>query len=599
MQCAALFGHCFSRSVVVGGLGIMLNSAASAAGPELWFYNQTNLAVQANVDATKALIDRASASGYSYMLLADTKLNYDGNPALNSIWDPNWGYYTKLASVINYGKSKRIEVVPGALDVGRAENWLLNLGNQNWAEGQPVRGATYTVAPDGNSLIFAPQNPSLTNMSFESGSTGWSLDAGRASIDSSVAYSGSSSLKISAGGARGYGIQTISVQPNRQYHVSFYAKTASLNGELMAKIYDPSVGRFREFHEEDSAMGHAATQNWTRYDYVFNSAQSTSVQLRLGSWGSTSGTMWFDSVNVEEIGLHNIVRNSQSPLKLYRPDGTVLSEGTDVNPIQEPYSLGSGMTFRLYRTPLTPTIPAGSSLHPGDTVKIDYDAVQPIYDGQYGVSLSEPAVKTYYANVITELRKSFAPGSGIMMLGYDEIRHGNSSTGNVAAGLTAGQLLADNFKDVYDIIRAQDPNAPLYTWSDMFDPFHNARDKFYLWDGDLAGSWNGLPADVTIFNWNAGNPDSLKFFSDRGNQQLIAGYYDQWWDPYGAGLGDALKAVGVNGVRGAMYTPWWSGFDGLEAYADGVRAGWVDVPEPSMLALVVAGLPLLMRRRPR
>ena len=599
MRCGGIMRGYFGHCVMAGSFSLALSTAASAAGPELWFYNQTNLAVQANVDTTKALIDRASAAGYSNMLLADTKLNYDGDPALHSIWDPSWGYYSKLSDVISYGKSKGIQVIPGTLDVGRAENWLLNLGNQNWAEGQPVRGATYTVAADGKSLVFAPQNPALTNTSFESGSTGWSLDAGRASIDASVGYSGSSSLKISGGGARGYGIQTVNVQPNRQYHVSFYAKTDSLNGELMAKIYDPSVGRFREFHEEDSAMAHAATQGWTKYDYVFNSAQSTQVQLRLGSWGATTGSMWFDNVSVQEIGLHNVVRNSQSPLKLYRPDGTPLSEGTDVASIQEPWAPGTGMTYRLYRTPLTPAIPAGSSLLPGDTVKIDYDAVQPIYDGQYGASLSEPGVKTYYANTITELRKSFAPGTGIMMLGYDEIRHGNSSTGNESAGLTGGQLLAKNFKEVYDIIRAQDPNAPLFTWSDMFDPYHNATDKFYLWNGDLAGSWEGLPADVTIFNWNAGNPNSLKFFSDRGNQQLIAGYYDQWWDPYGAGLGDAQKAAGVAGVRGAMYTQWGSGFDGLEAYADGVRAGWVEVPEPGMLGLVIVGIPMLLRRRPR
>ena len=38
----------------------------------------------ANVTTTKGLIDRASAAGYKYMMLADTKLSYDGDPDLRN-----------------------------------------------------------------------------------------------------------------------------------------------------------------------------------------------------------------------------------------------------------------------------------------------------------------------------------------------------------------------------------------------------------------------------------------------------------------------------------------------------------------------------------
>ena len=34
--------------------------------------------------------------------------------------------------------------------------------------------------------------------------------------------------------------------------------------------------------------------------------------------------------------------------------------------------------------------------------------------------------------------------------------------------------------------------GPLYIWSDMFDPGHNAHDHFYEVEGTIAGSWIGL-----------------------------------------------------------------------------------------------------------
>ena len=551
-------------------------TARADSGPQLWFYDQTNLAVAANVTATENLINRASAAGvgYRYMMLSDTKLAYDGDTSINSIWDPNWGYYNNLHQVITYAAAHGITVVPSAFDLGRADNWLLPRVDENLAEGLQVKGATFTVAPDGRSLIFDPQNPAISNTSFASGSSGWSLDPGRASIDASLGHTDSDSLKISAGGGRGFGIQTFAVQPHRQYHVSYSVNEQNFGGDLLAKIYDPAAGRYRESNEGNSSLNYDTAQGgWQRKNYVFNSGNSTSVQLRLGSWGPTTGTVWFDDVSVQETALHNVVRNSSSPLTVYSGN-TVFTEGADFNPIRDAYSKLTGMTYKLYRTPLTPTLPAGSRLTPGQTVQIDYDAAQPVYDEQYGASLTDPAVKQYYARNIAELRKSFAPGTGYMLGGFDELRQGASSTGEKASGLTGGQLLANHFKASYDIVRAQDPTAPIYTWSDMFDPNHNAVNNYYLWDSTVAGSWQGLPRDVTIFNWNLGNLNtSLKFFAGLGNPQIIAGYYDAA-DGAAAATSEVQAAAGVRGVRGLMYTTWGNNYDQLEAFAQSARAAW-------------------------
>jgi hypothetical protein len=100
-------------------------------------------------------------------------------------------------------------------------------------------------------------------------------------------------------------------------------------------------------------------------------------------------------------------------------------------------------------------------------------------------------------------------------------------------------------------------------WSDMFDPNHNAVKDYYLVNGTLAGSWEGLDRSVWIANWNGGKAKaSLEFFARRGHPQVLAGYYDSdnnfaTWD---------AAARGVTGVTGFMYTTWQNRYDDLEKY---------------------------------
>ncbi len=70
-------------------------------------------------------------------------------------------------------------------------------------------------------------------------------------------------------------------------------------------------------------------------------------------------------------------------------------------------------------------------------------------------------------------------------------------------------------------------SSQIYVWSDMFDPHHNAHDNYYLVNGDISGSWNGLPCDTIVMNWNLGNLNtSLTWFANLGINQIVAGYYD-------------------------------------------------------------------------
>ena len=97
----------------------------------------------------------------------------------------------------------------------------------------------------------------------------------------------------------------------------------------------------------------------------------------------------------------------------------------------------------------------------------------------------------------------------------------------------------------------------------MFDPNHNAVNTYYLVNGTLAGSWEGLDSKVIIANWNGGKAkESLAFFAGRGNRQLIAGYYDsddnfKTWD---------VAARSTHDIYGFMYTTWQNKYEDLGRY---------------------------------
>jgi hypothetical protein len=149
-------------------------------------------------------------------------------------------------------------------------------------------------------------------------------------------------------------------------------------------------------------------------------------------------------------------------------------------------------------------------------------------------------------------------------MSHDEIRVLNWCDACRRRHLDAGAILADNVKTCVQILREINPGGRIYVWSDMFDPHHNAHKDYYLVRGDLSGSWKGLDQEVIILNWNFDKRnESLKWFADRGQRQIIAGYYDAGVDQVRAWL-DSAK--GVKGVLGVMYTTWQGNHEDLEQF---------------------------------
>jgi hypothetical protein len=187
-----------------------------------------------------------------------------------------------------------------------------------------------------------------------------------------------------------------------------------------------------------------------------------------------------------------------------------------------------------------------------------------IYEGQVMCCISEP--KTWTVLEDQAKRMQAAWGAKAYMMGFDEIRALGWDRSCEKKRMTPGALIGEAAKRCRKLIAG----STAYVWSDMFDPHHNAvaRD-YYLVKGDLRGSWEGLPKDVVVVNWNFDKrAESLKFFAKEGHRQVIAGYYDA--DP--AQITKWLDAAkGVEGVEGVMYTTWRGNYADLERFAELVR----------------------------
>jgi len=536
---------------------------------ELWYQQHSYLTSPQAVQQVEATISQAAAAGYTGVALWDSSLNVVNLPSWN---------LTYLQQVIAFAQSKGMKVMPAVFPYGYS-NDILNQ-NPNLAEGQHVAGTRFQVNSAGNALNLINGFPGFQNPGFESGQTEWFSywDAG-VTLDTNTAHSGSASGLISNPPMNARFYQQVNVTPWRQYHFRIWAKTQGFTNTPAVYIMDSNDWDAQRLN---APLPTAQTQDWTAYDFTLNSASSTSLSILLGEWGGASGNLWVDDILLEETGLTYVIRRGGTPLKVYDPNNpsTVFNEGSDFNAISDPEVAPGGFGDH-WHTPPTVTLPSGTSLRPGQVVAMDYYAVVPIYGSQVGMCLTDPDVLSYLQANATALSTLFPAGSPYQF-GYDEMRHMNSCALCKQKNMTAGQLLAWNVQQSVSMFQNVAPSSPLYFWSDMFDPTFNAHGDYYLVEGDITGSWAGLPANATILNWNLGNlANSMKFFAGqtpqqtRAFRQVIAGFYDPG-DNNGANAANSVmqQAMGIPGLAGVYYTTWVDNYSQLGAFAAAAKAAW-------------------------
>jgi hypothetical protein len=538
-----------------------------------WVYCSFNLQVDKSVDDLIALIERAKRDGYTGIVLADYKFQ-----VLYRV--PDY-YFRNVERVKAAAARAKIELIPAVFPIGYSNGILAQ--DPNLAEGLPVVDQPYVVK--NQVAVLNTQPPAqIKNGGLEATSgdkfTGfnWQDDPGITTFaDRSVRHQGRVACRFEPGkivnGKTSPNVrltQTIKLRPNTGYRFSCWVKTKDLapTGSFHLLVLGAgSGGRQLTFHEG----GLEPTQDWKHVEVVFNSLDQREANLYAGFWGAGKGQIWIDDLALEELALLNVLRRPGCPLTVKSADGKLTyEEGLDFEPVIDP-KLGhvpwEGEFEFDHAGPTIKTTPR-SRIKNGDSLRVSWYHPVITHGSQVMCCLSEPKLEKFLADQARRVNTLFHPKTFFMS--HDEIRVANWCLACQNQKKTPGQLLAANARRCASILKAVNPSARVAVWSDMFDPHHNAVDKYYLVNGSLKGSWEGLARDVLIANWNGGKAaESLKFFADRGHSQVIAGYYDgddltnfQQWDS---------AARHVKGVIGFMYTTWQTKYGLLERYGKAMR----------------------------
>ena len=559
-------------------LVLLISAAIVARGPtqsptmQLWYWHHSYLSNDHALETSKALVDHAAALGYNGVAIWDSNFNFISND-----WWPV-GSNSRLRELMNYAANKHMTVMATTGLFGLSNEVLE--ANPSWAEGIRVVGTEFQVNPTGRRLVLKNSFPGLANPSFEAGKTAW-FDTGDEGVGINVvAHTGKSSAVIVDAPANARLRQKIRLKPWRAYHLRLFFRSSHFHGSAAASVFEAGDKDKVRLYAPLEANG---THDWTQVDYMFNSQDSTEAYLYFGVWGGSSGVLWFDDIQIEETALVYVIRRAGTPLRVYDPrnPATIYKEGADFDPVGDPRMSSSRTPFTdVYHDPAPITLPGNTHLAAGQIVAVDSYSAFPI-PGLNGVSMcmTEPGVAKWIAKNARTLSQMVPSGGGVLV-GYDEIRQMNSCASCRAKNMTAGQLLAWSIGESTHVYHSALPASPLYTWSDMFDPYHNAHDHYSYVEGDLTGSWKGLSPDLRILNWNLENLNkSLVWFSGSdprqpiAHQQVIAGYYDTH-NGTAAARRELSQAAGVPGILGVMYTSWADDYSQLESYAKAAKAGW-------------------------
>ena len=530
--------RCAALCLAVLGVG---TRAICARPPELWLYCSRNLWVDKNIDELESLFHRAAKAGYTHILLTDSKFA--------KLDDMDARYFRNVERVKKLAVALHLEIVPALFPVGYSNDLLWH--DPNLIEALPVRDALYVVK--GGEGRLQPDPPVALKGGDFSDLKQWDWK------DDTVVADNGAALIRDPKGRNARLVQRIKVTPFRQYHLSLRVKTSGFQGTPEVKVL--AGNRTLNFNH----LGVKPAQDWTTHHVVFNSLENTEAGLYLGCWGGGTGSLWFDDAHLEEIGLLNLVRREGAPLAVKTDGGVALVEGRDFEKVVDPH-MGNkpwNGAYDIYHNP--PFIK--TSLPDGTRLRVSYYHVATVYDDQAMICPSEPRTVELLRDQARRMHAAW--GAKGYMMSHDEIRVLNWCDACQRRHLDAGAILADNVNTCIQILREVNPGGRIYVWSDMFDPHHNAHKEYYLVRGDLSGSWEGLDKDIVIVNWNFDKRnESLKWFADRGNRQLIAGYYDADPNQIRAWLD---SANGVSGVLGAMYTTWQNKYGDLEQFTSVVN----------------------------
>jgi hypothetical protein len=525
--------------------------------PYRWVYVSNSLRRDSDAANIKTIVKTASEHGLNGMVLSAGLDRLDKQPR---------DYFERLEQIKQACNQYNIEIIPIIFSVGYGGSILAY--DRNLAAGIPVKDALF-IAEGDLAGFEADPDVKIVNSGFEKYDgdrlTGYGFHdkPGEVSfVDRNIFKSGKVSLRFENFGKYEHGharvMQEIKVQPHRCYRLSCWVKTDQLEPKGSFRITILSSDG-RNLAPMDPRV--PTTTDWRKVVMGFNSLNYNTARVYIGAWGGKSGKFWIDDIQIEEVGLLNVLRRPGTPVTVRsEKTGTIYAEGKDFAQIKDPR-----LNFRFDHDPPVIKLLHTGRIKNGERLRVSYYHGIAINRGQVSACMSEPEVYEIWKKQADLIHKHLAPDKSLLSM--DEIRAGGSCMACKKRNITMAQILGDCITKQVEILRGVNPDSEVLIWSDMLDPNHNAHDNYYLVEGDFANSWNYVPKDLIILCWyyNKRN-ESLKFFSSLGFRTFAGAYYD----------GDTLEnprgwlkvMEQTPGACGIMYTTWQNKYELLAPFGD-------------------------------
>jgi hypothetical protein len=490
-------------------------AAAAAAEPKVlpkrWVYVSRSLRADRDVDDIRQIVQTASEHGLNGMLFAGGFDRMDLQPP---------EYFERLKKVKEACDKLGVEIVPTGFNVGYGGALMAH--DRHLAAGLPVKDALFVAR--GGEARFEPDSPAAP----------------------------------AAGVFEGRAEQVVAVKPYRSYRLRVRVRAEGAAPGALLGIR-ALAGDKRNLCFFEGRL--AASPDWREVTTGFNSWYADKVTLSVGAAEGKFQKLSIDGLRIEEVGLVNVVRRQGTPVRVRgEQSGTVYEEGRDFDPILDPK-----MDFRFdHDSPSIKLLPA-TRIRDGEKLRVDYYHGTTIYRDQVGACMSDPKVMEIWRKQFPLVEKHVAPKTYLLAL--DEVRVGGFCESCRGRNKSMAAMLGEYATDLHAMIRQVNPKAEIFVWSDMFDPNHNSRPKYYLVDGDYTGSWEYLPKDMQIACWYFERRRlSLDHFSKLGFKTLAGSYYDADDLKNPEGWLEALDQT--PGAVGIMYTTWQNKYKLLAPFGD-------------------------------
>ncbi|MEM6803876.1 MAG: T9SS type A sorting domain-containing protein [Bacteroidota bacterium] len=579
---------------------LLSNSCFAQIGTnEKIIFFQTNLVVDP-ADSLLARIDRAKAKGANKVIFRDSKLDrYGLNGTAGTQWD------AQMNAFVNGVKARNMDLILGTINMGF--NGSILSSNPDLSTGYPIKQQAMIVR---NGILEPIKSSGFSNGGFEDynknrpGSWWFQDSPGSITfIDTTVKRSGNASLRIDAQNAPlGRIFTRFPVKSFHQYVLVFWMKTERLSVDRILPLIRDENNRDRNLTNLSMSIaksngGRAYFReannldlDWTEIRIAFNSLNATEVNLGLGVFGGQSGKLWFDDVEIIDAPFLNWLNRTDLPKSLIH-NTQELDLGIEIEDPVDPLLGQSVFTGNYDCQHLPPAIRnlPNSPVQDEDSIFVNgYHAIITGPGGQVSGSWNHPEMFSKMRQIHEKLFNDFQPDG--FHLNYTEIRAGGWEPLDLQFA-TAGAALAHSIGAAIDSIKVVAPGTEIYFWSDMVDPFHNARVNYYQVNNTLDQAWTSLdPDDVIIIPWWEGEkisnlgPSSLAFFDSLNFKQIIGGFYD-------ADIQDNFNrwntaARGITNITGSMYTTWTKDYSKIGNFGDNWWTINTSINDPEVLDLL-------------